>query len=282
MARKPLPGTVDNAHAPQDDEPRSGGIQSLERAFAILERVAAAKGGIGLSEVGRATGLHTSTAFHLIKTMQQLDYVLQDEETRRYRLGPRAFRLVGSSAELTDLVTRVEPFVERLAALTGDSAHYAVLAGNDVQVVARADGGGAFRLNDQMAVGRPAHATAIGKVLLAHLSEAALNRFLAAAKLDAFTGRTITSRVRLKAELAAVRTEGMAFDDTEFHEDLRCVAVPVRDFRRRVVGALGISAPAFRVSLRALGDKAPIVREAADEVSRALGQPEGNGQVAQL
>ena len=276
MARKPLSGNTRTGPALPGREPRPGGIQSLERAFAILERVAATPGGIGLSDLGRATGLHTSTAFHLIKTMQQLDYVLQDEETRRYRLGPRALRLVGSSAELTDLVARVEPFVERLAALTGDSAHYAVLTGSDVQVIARADGSGAFRLNEAMAIGRPAHATAIGKVLLAHLSEAALDRFLAATRLDAYTGRTITSRTRLKAELATVRAEGLAFDDTEFHEDLRCVAVPVRDHRRRVVGALGISAPAFRVSLGALGDKAPIVRSAATEVSRALGHPDAD------
>ena len=274
MPRKRMTGIET---APPAATARPGGIQSLERAFAILEHVAATPGGIGLTELGRATGLHTSTAFHLLKTMQQLDYVHQDAETRRYRLGHRALRLVGTATELTEMVARVEPFVERLAAATGFSAHFAVLTGPDVQVIARADGGGAFRLNDQMAVGRPAHATAIGKVLLAFLPEAAREAFLAATRLDAFTPRTITSRTRLRGELATVREKGLAFDDTEFHEDLRCLAIPIRDYRLRVVGALGISAPAWRVSLAELEARIDTVDRVADDLSRTLGQPEAGG-----
>lgn len=247
------------------------GIQSIERAFAILEAVAAARDGASLSDVARKLELHTSTVFHLVKTMQDLGYVEQDAASKRYRLGGRLLGLVGSSGDMRDNLARIESFVGRLAETTGENAHYAIRSGDEIHVLLRADGKGPFRLTERMGMVRPAHATAIGKVLLAFMPEAELKLFLARTALEAFTPRTITDAQLLTAELARVREAEVAFDDAEFHDELRCAAVPVRDFRGSVTGALGISGPAWHLSLSKLNQQVAQLRKVARQLSQAFG-----------
>jgi IclR family KDG regulon transcriptional repressor len=138
-------------------------------------------------------------------------------------------------------------------------------------VVAKTAGSGMFQLVDRSGAVRPAHATALGKVLLAALEPAELERLLGAHELRAFTPKTIVEREPLGRELEEVRRKGIAYDDGEFDAEVRCVAVPVRDFAGRVSGAIGISGPVWRLSLQALQDKSARVRDAAASLSAQLG-----------
>jgi IclR family transcriptional regulator, KDG regulon repressor len=142
-------------------------------------------------------------------------------------------------------------------------------------VVAKTAGSGIFQMVDRTGAVRPAHATALGKVLLAALSPSQLERYLETCELRKFTAKTIVEKDALLREIGEVRRKGLAFDDGEFDPEARCVAVPVRDFTGRVAGAIGMSGPMWRLSLQALQEKAKHVREAAVELSAELGfQPE--------
>lgn len=255
-----------------------GGIQSLERAFAILEEIAANPQGIALADLCRAVGLHSSTAFHLVRTLVQLGYASQHPESRKYRIGRKVFSLAAGALDENELVVRATPVLERLAQLTGESAHFAILAGGDVVIAVKTEGPGMFRLADRAGAVRPAHATALGKVLLAAMARDQLERYLVRAPLQRFTPKTIVERDALLAELDHVRRHGIAFDDGEFNAEARCVAVPVRDFHGRVAGAIGISGPMWRLSLQSLHEKSRHVQQVAAELSAELGH--GGGQVA--
>jgi len=124
---------------------------------------------------------------------------------------------------------------------------------------------------DRGGVVRPAHCTALGKVLIAALTPVQIDRYVASQELRRFTPKTIVEREALVRELEDVRRTGIGFDDGEFDAEVRCVAVPVRDFTGRVAGAIGISGPIWRLSIQALQDKALEVREAAAALSRELG-----------
>jgi IclR family KDG regulon transcriptional repressor len=166
--------------------------------------------------------------------------------------------------------------LERLAQQTGESAHFAILAGGDVVIAVKTEGPGMFRPSDRAGVVRPANATAIGKVLLAAMTTEQLDRYLARHTLQPFTPKTIVERDALLAELAEVRRHGIAFDDGEFNAEARCVAVPVHDFHGRVAGAIGISGPMWRLSLQSLHEKSRHVQQVAGELSAELGHRGGS------
>jgi len=122
---------------------------------------------------------------------------------------------------------------------------------------------------------RPAHCTAIGKVLLASLAEPELKAFLNTAELRPMTPRTITAIPNLEQELERVRVQGYAIDDEEFAQGLRCLAVPVQNFTGNVVAAIGISGPVWRVSLDRVAQLAELVRAAGRRLSQQLGHTAG-------
>jgi IclR family KDG regulon transcriptional repressor len=254
------------------------GIQSIERAFAILEEVARRRDGIGLAELAKRVGLHSSTTFHLVRTMVQLGYVSQPKDSKKYRIGRRLFTLAAAALDEVELVNIATPILEKLTTETGESSHFAIRSGDEIVVVAKTAGSGMFQLVDRSGAVRPAHATALGKVLLAALAPAELARDLASRELRSFTAKTIVEREPLERELEAVRRQGIAYDDGEFDPEVRCVAVPVRDFAGRVIGAIGISGPIWRLSLQALQDKSVRVREAAASLCAELGARAGAAQ----
>jgi DNA-binding IclR family transcriptional regulator len=263
----PAQGDIDD-----DAEDRQRvGVQSLGRAFAILEEVARHREGIGLADLSKQVGLHNSTTFHLVKTMVSLGYIRQERDSKRYRVGRPLFALAASSLDEIEMVNVATPVLEDLARETGESSHFAVRMGDAVVVIARTSGPGAFQLADRVGVVRPAHCTALGKVILASLRPDQLQRFLQRVELKPSTEKSITEIPVLLREIDEVRQGGIAFDDGEFNLEVRCVAVPVKDFTGQIVGALGISGPIWRLSIQALQSRAKIVQAAADRLSAEFG-----------
>jgi IclR family KDG regulon transcriptional repressor len=259
------------AQEPKAQKERAG-VQSLERAFGLLEAIARSRQGIGLAELSKKVGLHNSTTFHLVKTMVALGYIRQDRD-KRYRVGRSLFALAAGSLDEIELVSLAIPVLEDLTEATGESGHFAVRSGDAVVVIAKTSGSGAFQLTNRAGVTRPAHGTALGKVLLAALTPGQLDRFLENHPLAALTPKTITEPELLRQEIGEVARTGVAYDDGEFNAEVRCVAVPVQDYTGQVVGALGISGPIWRLSIPVLQKQTELVKAAARRLSAALGRP---------
>jgi len=270
MQKAVVGGEAVDGGPPKEQRERAG-VQSLERGFAILEQIAQSREGIGLAELSRKVGLHNSTTFHLVKTMVSLGYIRQSKETKRYRIGRPLFTLAAGSLDEIELVSLATPILEDLSAATGESGHFAVRSGDSVVVIAKTSGTGAFQLTDRVGVVRPAHCTALGKVLLAALSPQQFERFIQSQELRSYTPKTITDPDLLRQDIAEVARTGVAFDDGEFSPEVRCVAVAVHDFTAQIVGALGISGPVWRLSIQVLQTKTELVKEAARRLSRDLG-----------
>jgi IclR family transcriptional regulator, KDG regulon repressor len=268
------PAVVSVNEIDDDAEDRQrGGVQSLGRAFAILEEVARNREGIALADLSKRVGLHNSTTFHLVKTMVTLGYIRQMKDSKRYRVGRPLFALAASALDEIEMVSLATPVLEDLSRETGESGHFAVRMGDAVVVIARTAGPGAFQMVDRVGVVRPAHCTALGKVILAALRPEQLERFLDRVELKAHTPKSIVERGQLTAQIEEIRASGIGFDDGEFDPEVRCVAVPVRDFTGHVVGAIGISGPIWRLSIQALQGRARAVQAAAERLSAEFGAP---------
>ncbi len=280
---KASPGRTPPARArvasPRERDPAErarGGVQSIGRAFAIMEEIARNRDGIGLAELSKRVGLHNSTTFHLVRTMVALGYVRQLPDTKRYRIGRPLFALAANALDDIEMMSLATPVLEELSRETGESAHFSVRMNDAVVVLARTSGPGAFQMADRVGVVRPAYCTALGKIMLGAISEEQLDGYIERTELAPMTPNTITTPERLRREIAEVRRAGLAIDDGEFDPEARCAAVPVRDFTGQVVGALGISGPVWRLSIETLKKRAALVRVAADKLSAEFGyQGEG-------
>src|SRR4029077_9291875 len=129
----------------------------------------------------------------------------------------------------------------------------------------------AFQLTDRVGVGRPAHCTALGKIILASLPPDQLKRFLERVEVATSSTKSVTEPSVLLREIAEIRRSAIAFDDGEFNAEVRCVAVPVYNFTGDVIGALGISGPVWRMTDQVLQSRAKIVQAAATRLSAEFG-----------
>jgi DNA-binding IclR family transcriptional regulator len=264
-------GTLSGSKSrPRRGAPAGRTVQSLERAFQILETIVAREEPMSLAELSRATGLHTSTTFHLIKTLIVLGYVRQDD-ARRYRIGPRLFMQAAGAFNEVALVNLATPHLKRLADETGETTHLAVWADSGIAVIAKVDARSSIRSSERVGLIRPAYCTAIGKVLLAALPEDELESYLRRGPFEAYTPKTVTEPAPLREEIRRVATAGMAYDDAEFNHELRCIAAPVRNFTGQTIAAFGISGPVWRVTLKDMQRLSARVAAIAADLSRDLG-----------
>jgi IclR family acetate operon transcriptional repressor len=234
-------------------------VQSLDRAFELLEHMAAAGGEVALSQLAAASGLPVPTIHRIVRTLVASGYVLQ-LPSRRYALGPRLIGL-GESASRT-VEAWATPHLLALAEASGETANLAMLDGDMVVYVAQAP---SSRHTVRMftEVGRRvfAHCTGVGKALLAHLPADEVRRIVRAAGMPARTDHTITDVDRLLDELERIRSQGYAVDDGEQELGVRCVAVAVPG---SPTSALSVSGPASRVTHDAVPALVPVLLAAAD------------------
>lgn len=253
------------------------GVQSIRRAFAILEAVSLSPEGVTLAELSKIVGLHTSTTFHLTKTMVVMGVLRQAESGKAYHVGARLFGLAAGAADEAELVKLAQPMLAELAAATGENSHIAVPTPDGVVIIEKCDGAAQVRMNERIGSVRPLHATAIGKAVLSGRSDAELEAFARHGELAALTAKTITDADRLVAEIRQVRDNAIAYDDAEFNDEARCMAAPVFNFNGRVIGAIGISGPVWRVGLQDLPRLGEAVKLAARALSDSLGHAPSHG-----
>ncbi|WP_241527383.1 IclR family transcriptional regulator [Sphingomonas turrisvirgatae] len=214
-------------------------IQSTTRVLAMLEAVIADGGRSSVSAVARQTGVPVATAHRQVATLVAEGYLART--TRGAHIaGPRLLTLLHQVDEKQLVVTAAAPFIADLAAELGTIAQLGTLE-NDMVTYRLKAGSGANALFTKVGMQLEAYCSAIGKVLLASLSDAEQQAYLATGPFPALTDRTLTAPNDLARELEKVRQQGFATDDAEIARGLICMAVPIRGVRGQVVAAISIS-----------------------------------------
>jgi IclR family acetate operon transcriptional repressor len=255
---------------PGDDDAERAAAHRLvgsDRVLAVLKELARYPDGVGLDELTRVIGSPKPTVHRALGALRRAG--LADQDARgRYLLGDEFLRMAFAHHEARPEQVRVRPVLETLAHRFGETAHYAVLDGREIVYRAKVDPPtGAVRLTSTIGGRNPAHATGVGKLLLAHRLDTleAVRDWIGDSPLEPRTPRTRCTAEDLHSELQAVRKQGYALDDQENEPGVNCFAVPVYATSPTTPsGALSISALAYRTPL-------PTLVEAADEIRAALG-----------
>lgn len=221
-------------------EPRPTFVQSLARGLAVIRAFDADHPELSLSDVARMTGLNRAAARRFLHTLVELEYVRTDG--RRFSLGPRVLELGYSYLSSLTLPELALPAMERLVERVHESCSMAVLDGGEVVYVARVPTKRIMSVTISVGTRFPAYATSMGRVLLAHQPSDWLDSYLARARLEPLTPRTVTDPERLREILEQVRSDGYCLVDEELEVGLRSMAAPIRGKQGRVLAAINVSA----------------------------------------
>jgi IclR family transcriptional regulator, pca regulon regulatory protein len=253
-------------------------IDSVARAFAVLEAFSAEHPSLTVSEAAALTGLTRPTTRRILLTCVRLG--LAEESGGRYRLTARVLRFGYGYLASLPVADRAQPHMRALADRVRESCSMATLDDGEIVYVARVPPPRSMSITLGIGSRLPAYPTSMGRVLLAALPGPGLDEYLARTPLEKLTARTIATEPELRAELERVREAGYALVDGEREEGVRSAAAPVRDATGAVVAALNVSANAARVSVEALrGEVVPLIVETAAAISRDSGfrQPTATG-----
>lgn len=247
------------------DGTRSGGVQSLGRAFALLEMLADAGGPVGLSQLAQESGLPLPTIHRLLRTLVDLGY-LRQESSRRYVLGPGLIRLGDASSRMLHVWAR--PHLARLVDELGESANLALLDHDEIVYVAQVQLRHSMRMFTEVGRRVQPHCTAVGKAIMAQMPTETVQAILRRNGMEQHTQNTITDPAVFAEQLAWSAERGYALDDGEQEVGVRCVAVEVPDAPSRM--GLSISGPAGRMSEELIQRAVPLLLRTGKELAAEL------------
>ncbi|MFP6710303.1 MAG: IclR family transcriptional regulator [Rhodospirillales bacterium] len=252
-------------------------IQSVARALDILEVLSRAEGEMQLGEIALATDLNVSTCHHILLTLMNRGYAAQNKRGRAYFLGAKILELSSNRARQFSLAELAMPELRELNAATGENVHLAVIQGNDLVALARLDSSKVVQVNmEAINLSNAAHATAIGKSILAWLPENEIERIVDQKGLAQFTSSTITEFEALNESLRLVRRFGFAIDREEFLPGVVSIGTALRDYSGTVLGSVSCTLPASRADDENVENVKQAVLACVAELSGKFGRPEGD------
>ena len=251
--------------------PRQDAAGAVPKALRVLEAVAARKRPLSIAEIAATLDLPQPTAHRIVGVLEKLGFVGREPGRRRIVEGRR---LVGLGLDVLQAAAgsgASHAVLASLAKMTGESCNLGVIAGGSVVYVDRVESQWPLGLRFEPGSRVPLHCTAIGKLLLSEMPDAAFDAYLANGPRTRYTATTITDPRRLKEELKRIRKQGYSTDNQEFMSGVVCIAVPVQGPRNgRICAGLAISAAEARLTLLGVKHFLPDLRHAAAKLSRSL------------
>jgi DNA-binding IclR family transcriptional regulator len=257
-------------------------VKSASRALDILEALAAAPEGVAFSDLARLREIPKSSLHALLTVLTDRGYVEFDASRRTYELGIRTWEVGQAWRSQRDLIRKALPVMEQVVDAINETVQLAVLDGIENVYLAKVDCSHPLRLQSEVGKRLYAHATGLGKVLLAACPDSELEARYRDIPFPVVATSPLRTFSHLQDAIAGVRSLGFAVDDQEYTPGLRCVAVPVYDIDNRVIAALSASIPLMRANDEQLEAALRHIALASIAISRALGSQNADPRLAEL
>ncbi len=251
----------------------SESVKSAERVVQLLELLASRPQGSGFGQICTTLSLPKSSAHALLATLLKTDFLRFDSGTRNYHVGVRAFEVGQAFIHGLHVVREALPHLQTLCDTINETAQLAILEGVDNVYVSKVEAPHHLKLASDVGLRLPAHATALGKVLLSGLSDEEVRKRYEGRNLEMFTSQTIANLDELLSQLQQIRVAGFSFDEGEHTAGVYCTAVPIRDHKKEVIAAMSVSVPFVRNSPQTRLKILRTLQHEAGLLSRTLGCP---------
>jgi len=246
-------------------------IQSIDRALQVLELFSLEKPEWGITEISKALNIYKSNVHNVLTTLAEKGFVIKNSKTDKYKLGIKFFELGSIVIKNMDLRKIAHPYIEKLSKEFNETVHLGVLDKGRVVSIEREESDKSLCSHVEIGKRTPLHCTAVGKAIMAYLSEDEINLIIREKGLEKFTENTITTKKDLENEFKKIRKQGYAVDKIEHEEGVRCVAGSIRDYTGKVVASMSVSGPAFRINESNIPSIAKKVKEYCDCISKEMG-----------
>ncbi len=247
-------------------------IQAVDHALDLLEQFQGDIDELGVTELSKRLKLHKNNVFRLLATLESRSYIEQNRVTENYRLGLKTLELGQTFIKQMGLLRQSRPVLESLVKECNETTYVAILKESHIVYLDVVETDMTVRVVPRVGSRLPAYCTAAGKIQLAYMTEEELDHFLPVKEMKSYTPNTITDRETLKAHLRDVADQGYALDNEEMDIGVCCVGAPIRDYTRRIIGAVSISGPSMRFSMERMEKELiPLVKRAGEDISTKLG-----------
>ena len=246
-------------------------IKVLNKSLSILETLLQHNSPMSMTEISEKLGLYPSTIHRILDTLKHWGYVEQGSNNQKYQLGLKLLELGMAKLHQIDLVKEAHPFLKELVNKCNETVHLGVLEEEEVLYLAKEESSQIIRMCSYVGKRAPVHCTALGKVLLAYLPEGEKKKILGKRELPRLTEKTITDKEELEKELNKVKKQGFALDREENEKDVRCIAAPIRNYQGKVIAAISISSPSFRIDKNVQNNLKKVLIETSEKISKRLG-----------
>ena len=247
-------------------------IQAVSHALDLLEQFHDDIDELGVTELSKRLKLHKNNVFRLLATLESRGYIEQNKATENYRLGLKSLELGQTFIKQMGLLRQAKPILDQIVEACNETSYVAIFKDGHSVYLDVVETDLTVRVVSRVGSRLPAYATAAGKVHLAHMSSEELQETFPDKQLTTYTPTSIQNRDALFAELKTIAEQGYAFDNEELDSGVRCIAAPIRDYTRRIVGAISISGPSMRMSdERIKSELVPLAIQASKDLSKRLG-----------
>ncbi len=254
-------------------------IVAVERALVILRLMGASAEGISVRAVARELGYSPAVVQKSLQALEIQGFAVQDPTTQLYHLGPVAIQVGLAGLRRIEVREVARPHLESLAMTSGETALLGIRQGDGAIYIDQVPSPHDVRMNVDLGERRPFNCTAVGKALLAWMSDDEVDRLADEGAFEQRTDRSVVDVDQLRAVLAGIRDTDLALDEEEFITGARCVCSPIRDHEGQVVAAVGIAGPADRV-LQRQDEIAAEVRAVAERISGAIGNQKSTNRAS--
>jgi IclR family transcriptional regulator, KDG regulon repressor len=247
-------------------------IQAVSHALDLLEQFHGEVDELGVTELSKRLKLHKNNVFRLLATLESRGYIEQNRSTENYRLGLKSLELGQTFIKQMGLLRQARPILEKVVEECNETSYVAIFKEGHVVYLDVVETDLTVRVVSRVGSRLPGHCTASGKIHLAYMTEEEVFSILPQRELTMFTPTTVGDRDSLMKELTIIAEQGFAIDNEEMNLSVRCVAAPIHDYTRRIVGAVSISGPSMRFSDERIEQElAPLVIRAGEDLSTRLG-----------
>lgn len=247
-------------------------LETLARGLAFLELFVEETSGLTVTEAARRIDVDLTSAYRMVRTLEELGYLREDGVTKKYRLGTKILAFGIRQLESLELRDVAMPHMRDLAEETGETISLAVLGGGQAVVIERIESKQRIVIRGHVGWTFPLHSTSLGKTLLAFAPEREVPDLLERNRVGTGVGMTRKELTSLQDELDTIRKNDYAVNDEHSAVGLRAVAAPIRDFRGEVVASVNVGGPTMRINSRDLRTRlARAVMDTAKKISIDLG-----------
>lgn len=246
-------------------------VQSVDRAFKIIEILKDRPKGIGVTELSNMLEVSKSTAHRLLMSLYNADFVRQDMDNEKYLLGLRFIELGEIVSQNLDIKEIVYPYLYKLGNITGETAHLAVKNRNQINYIDKIESLKTIRMFSTIGKRAPLYCTGVGKAIFAFLPESEILDIIDETDFVKYTENTIVTKDEILKELENIRNLGYAIDDEEHELGIKCAAAPILNHNNEVVAGISVASPLMRLNDKKFENIIKEVLNASKAISKALG-----------